>query len=88
MFREYRDQGLTRPKVLMILPFRDSARRAVDTFIQLLNPTDQGFVANKNRFQKEYSLPEEEEPRKGYKPGLLGLSDLDSSIIILSLLQL
>ncbi|XP_060594439.1 U3 small nucleolar RNA-associated protein 25 homolog [Ruditapes philippinarum] len=65
---EFRDQGLTRPKVLMILPFRESAKRVVDMFIQLLNPTDQGFVANKKRFYKEYSLTEEEEPKKGFKP--------------------
>ncbi|XP_045187130.2 U3 small nucleolar RNA-associated protein 25 homolog [Mercenaria mercenaria] len=65
---DYRDQGLTRPKVLMILPFRESAKRVVDMFIQLLNPTDQGFVANKKRFYKEYGLSEEEEPKKGYKP--------------------
>ena len=39
--RDYRDQGLTRPKVLMLLPFRESAKRVVDLFIQLLNPTDQ-----------------------------------------------
>ncbi|WAR18750.1 DIEXF-like protein [Mya arenaria] len=65
---DYRDQGLTRPKVLMVLPFRDSAKRVVDMFIQLLNPTDQGFVSNKKRFQSEYSLPAQEEPKKGYKP--------------------
>ena len=40
-FSEFRDQGLTRPKVLIVVPFRESARRIVDMMIQLLNPSDQ-----------------------------------------------
>ncbi|XP_052270785.1 U3 small nucleolar RNA-associated protein 25 homolog [Dreissena polymorpha] len=68
---DFRDQGLTRPKVLMIVPFRDSAKKIVDILIELLNPTDQtmqSFVSNKKRFYQEYTLPEEDEPKKGYKP--------------------
>ena len=38
---EFRDQGLTRPKVLIVVPFRESAKRIVEMMIQLLNPTDQ-----------------------------------------------
>ena len=38
---EFRDQGLTRPKVLIVVPFREAARRIVEIMIQLLNPSDQ-----------------------------------------------
>ena len=33
---EYRDQGFTRPKVLILVPFRDSVFRIVNHFIRLL----------------------------------------------------
>ena len=35
-FRELRDHGLTRPKVLIMVPFRDAALRIVNVFIKLL----------------------------------------------------
>jgi Utp25, U3 small nucleolar RNA-associated SSU processome protein 25 len=31
-----RDQGLVRPKILMLVPFRESARRIVEIMIKLL----------------------------------------------------
>ena len=40
--RELRDHGLTRPKVLIVVPFRDSALKIVEIFINLL--MDQGEV--------------------------------------------
>ena len=40
-FRELRDQGLTRPKVLILVPFRDCALRIVNLLIQLALPIDQ-----------------------------------------------
>jgi len=43
IFSEYRDQGLTRPKVLIVLPFRESALRVVSIMISLLKSDDQVF---------------------------------------------
>ena len=40
-FSDYRDQGLTRPKVLIVLPFRESALRVVKIFSMLLTSEDQ-----------------------------------------------
>ena len=37
-YREIRDQGLTRPKVLIIMPFRNSALKTVETMIKSLLP--------------------------------------------------
>lgn len=43
LYREYRDQGLTRPKVLIVLPFRDSALKVVNIMMQLLMSSDQVY---------------------------------------------
>ena len=34
---ELRDQGLTRPKVLILVPFRDAALKVVEVLIQLIS---------------------------------------------------
>ncbi|XP_065911888.1 U3 small nucleolar RNA-associated protein 25 homolog [Dysidea avara] len=49
---ELRDQGLTRPKVLILVPFRDSALHMVTTISKLLE--SQGQVRYRKRFQEEY----------------------------------
>ncbi|KAL7311382.1 rRNA-binding ribosome biosynthesis protein utp25 [Mucor circinelloides] len=54
---EMRDQGFTRPKVLIILPFRNTVVDLVDTFIKL-SGTEQH--ENKNRFLEQFNLREEE----------------------------
>ncbi|GAN05080.1 DUF1253 domain-containing protein [Mucor ambiguus] len=54
---EMRDQGFTRPKVLIILPFRNTVVDLVDTFIKL-SGTEQH--ENKNRFFEQFNLREEE----------------------------
>ncbi|KAM9477469.1 U3 small nucleolar RNA-associated protein 25 homolog [Clarias gariepinus] len=52
---EFRDQGLTRPKVLILVPFRDGALRVVQTFISLLESDGKKMdVSNKKRFKDEY----------------------------------
>ncbi|XP_066467854.1 U3 small nucleolar RNA-associated protein 25 homolog [Tiliqua scincoides] len=61
----FRDQGLTRPKVLIVVPFRESALRVVQLFISLLEAASQKKidVSNKKRFKGEFgSLPDEKPP--------------------------
>ncbi|KAB5582183.1 hypothetical protein PHYPO_G00184240 [Pangasianodon hypophthalmus] len=67
---EFRDQGLTRPKVLILVPFRDGALRVVQTFISLLESDGKKMdVSNKKRFKDEYG----EEPNS--KPAGLNRPD-------------
>ncbi|PWY97256.1 DUF1253-domain-containing protein [Testicularia cyperi] len=53
--QEIRDQGFTRPKVLVLLPFRNSAVEWVDLLSKFSLCAQ---VDNKSRFEKEYHLPE------------------------------
>lgn len=55
MPRDITDQGFTRPKVLILLPFRNSASIWIDllTSISLADTLE-----NKARFDSEFSLPE------------------------------
>jgi U3 small nucleolar RNA-associated protein 25 len=55
MTRNTQDQGFTRPKVLVLLPFRNSAKEWVDALTSLSGAES---VENKARFDAEYSLPE------------------------------
>ena len=54
----YRDQGLTRPKVLILLPFRNAALCVVNMIAHLLS-TEQQSVMKKSRFESEYGLADE-----------------------------
>ncbi|XP_062537994.1 U3 small nucleolar RNA-associated protein 25 homolog [Armigeres subalbatus] len=51
---EYRDQGLVRPKVLIVAPFRSSAMKIVETLKKQFAGDDTKVVTNYNRFQTEY----------------------------------
>ncbi|NXF08138.1 DIEXF factor, partial [Smithornis capensis] len=67
---DFRDQGLTRPKVLMIVPFRESALRIVHIFINLLEVNDKKKidVSNKKRFKGEFGSDPEEKPPNLKRP--------------------
>nr|CAI5821826.1 unnamed protein product [Callosobruchus analis] len=65
---EFRDQGLVRPKVLFIVPFKDAAYRIIRMLIDLILPEDKGNVMNKNRFMDEYTGNELYLPKKNPKP--------------------
>lgn len=55
--RDTRDQSFTRPKVLILAPFRNSALSWVQHLINYLPPST-SLVENYPRFVSEYSLPE------------------------------
>lgn len=65
---EFRDQGLVRPKVLILVPFRDSAYRIVRMFIDILLTEDKGNVINKKRFVDDFTGNELIMPKKNPKP--------------------
>lgn len=63
-----RDQGLTRPKVLILVPFKDSAYRIINMMISLLSPKENFNVVHKNRFVEEFTGGELSMPKKNPKP--------------------
>lgn len=66
---DFRDQGLTRPKVLILVPFRDGALRVVQTFMTLLEPKGKKTDAsNKKRFKEEYGEETDEKPPNLQRP--------------------
>lgn len=65
---EMRDQGLTRPKVIILVPFKDSAYRIINMMISLLSPKENFNVVHKNRFLEEFTGGELTLPKKNPKP--------------------
>ena len=66
---EYRDQGLVRPKILIIVPFRHSCLKIVETLIAILIGEDKGgSVMNKKRFLEDFRGNEIAMPKKNPKP--------------------
>ncbi|TST98532.1 Digestive organ expansion factor [Bagarius yarrelli] len=66
---EFRDQGLTRPKVLILVPFRDGALRVVQTFISLLESDGKKMdVSNKKRFKDEFGEEPGSKPAAQHRP--------------------
>lgn len=64
----YRDQGLFRPKVLIVVPFRESARRCVNTLIALLFPERGEKVMHYARFAEEFGGDGLYFPKRNPKP--------------------
>ncbi|KAJ3068839.1 rRNA-binding ribosome biosynthesis protein utp25 [Podochytrium sp. JEL0797] len=62
---EYRDQGFTRPKVLIILPFKNIAFDVINMILKLSGASQ---IENKSRFISEFSVPPEEDGTDASKP--------------------
>ncbi|RZF34126.1 hypothetical protein LSTR_LSTR003536 [Laodelphax striatellus] len=65
---EFRDQGLVRPKVLILVPFRDSALKIIKNIISILLPDEKSNIVNKKRFLNEFTGGELAMPNKNPKP--------------------
>ncbi|XP_070834742.1 U3 small nucleolar RNA-associated protein 25 homolog [Chaetodon trifascialis] len=66
---EPRDQGLTRPKVLILVPFRGSALRVVQALISLLEAKGKKIVvSNKKRFKEEFGEEADDKPSNLQRP--------------------
>ncbi|MEE6474031.1 hypothetical protein FKM82_010256 [Ascaphus truei] len=66
---DIRDQGLTRPKVLIVVPFRESALRVVQILIGLMETSNRKLdVSNKKRFKEEFGSEPEDKPPNLKRP--------------------
>ncbi|KPP63705.1 hypothetical protein Z043_118011 [Scleropages formosus] len=66
---ECRDQGMTRPKVLILVPFRDHALQVVHILISLLEPKGKKMdVSHKKRFKDEYGEQASDRPPNLSRP--------------------
>ncbi|KAK2826362.1 hypothetical protein Q5P01_020576 [Channa striata] len=66
---EPRDQGLTRPKVLILVPYRGGALRVVQTLISLLETKGRKIVVNnKKRFKEEFGEDVDDQPPNLQRP--------------------
>ncbi|KAJ9581055.1 hypothetical protein L9F63_023765, partial [Diploptera punctata] len=65
---EYRDQGLVRPKVVILVPFRESALRVVKMIMEILVPDEKANIMHKKRFFDEFTGNEIAMPRKNPRP--------------------
>ncbi|PVV04569.1 hypothetical protein BB560_000934, partial [Smittium megazygosporum] len=68
---EIRDQGFTRPTVLVVLPYRNQAHQFIKNLIKLVHPVK---IINQDRFESEFGDPDFDEentkadPKKSKKP--------------------
>ncbi|KAJ3216012.1 rRNA-binding ribosome biosynthesis protein utp25 [Dinochytrium kinnereticum] len=63
--RDFKDQGFTRPKVLLLLPTKHLALKAINNLIALSGAT---HIDNKTRFETEFGMPEDEDVIDEKKP--------------------
>ena len=66
--RDIRDQGFTRPKVLILVPFRNSAYKIIQNLIALAGTVQK---ENMKKFLEEYGPGDTLPERKAHKPGIL-----------------
>jgi hypothetical protein len=76
---EFRDQGFSRPRVLVLLPHRHSALQFVRSFIRLLTEGNERQVANRKRYFDEFTEADESKAGENYED-----EDLDSVKAVLS----
>ncbi|KAK3750712.1 hypothetical protein QZH41_017266 [Actinostola sp. cb2023] len=65
---DLRDRGLTRPKVLILVPFRDSVLKIVNIIMDLLIPDGRGQVMSKKRFLEDYSESDVTDSKRSFRP--------------------
>lgn len=65
---EFRDQGFVRPRVLIVVPFRDSAYRIINMIIDLFNPKEKSGILNYKRFIDEFTGQTLHFPKRNPKP--------------------
>jgi len=65
---EYRDSGLTRPRVLILLPYRDRALKVVTMLITLLSGGRKVKISKRSEFMKQYSDMYASSLQKSKKP--------------------
>ncbi|XP_037550674.1 U3 small nucleolar RNA-associated protein 25 homolog [Nematolebias whitei] len=66
---EPRDQGLTRPKVLILVPLRGGALQIVHTLVSLLETKGKKImVSNKKKFKEEFGMEADEKPPNLHRP--------------------
>lgn len=58
---EYRDQGFTRPTVLILLPFKNDAYLLIN---DILTISGCSVIENQDRFEEEFFIDDEPNPRK------------------------
>ncbi|OQR74281.1 digestive organ expansion factor-like [Tropilaelaps mercedesae] len=64
---EYQDQGLTRVKALIVLPFRNSAYRVIKLILKMVKEIKLRIL-NEDRFEEEFRPPDENDSNTGKKP--------------------
>ncbi|XP_061600016.1 U3 small nucleolar RNA-associated protein 25 homolog [Cololabis saira] len=66
---EPRDQGLTRPKVLILVPFRGRALQVIHTLISLMESKGKTIVvSNKKKFKGEFGEEADDKPPNLHRP--------------------